>query len=51
MSPRTFLVGLLALVCGVSASIGVNRLRHTGTKPAKVETIVVPVMAVAIKRG
>jgi pilus assembly protein CpaB len=50
MSPRTFFVGLLALVCGVSASVGVNRMRKSGT-PVKPETIVVPVAAVSIKRG
>jgi pilus assembly protein CpaB len=51
MSPRTFFVGILALVCGVSASVGVNRLRQAGAKAVKPETIVVPISAVAIKRG
>src|SRR5688500_918189 len=51
MSSRTFFVGILALVCGVSASVGVNRLRQPGAKEAKPETIVLPVTAVAIKRG
>jgi pilus assembly protein CpaB len=50
MSPRTFFVGILALVCGVSASVGVNRLRQTNMK-AKPVTVVVPVTKVAIKRG
>jgi pilus assembly protein CpaB len=50
MRPRTFVVGLLALVCGVSAAVGVNRLRQVRV-PAKPETVVVPVAAVAIKRG
>jgi pilus assembly protein CpaB len=51
MSPRTFFVGLLALVCGVSASVGVNRLRQSGAKVTKPETVVIPVSGVAIKRG
>jgi pilus assembly protein CpaB len=50
MSPRTFFVGILALVCGVSASVGVNRLRQSAI-PAKPETVVVPVAAAPIKRG
>jgi pilus assembly protein CpaB len=50
MSQRTFLVGILALICGVSASVGVNRLRPTSVA-AKPDVVVVPVAAVAIKRG
>jgi pilus assembly protein CpaB len=51
MSPRTFFVGILALVCGVSASVGVNRLRQSNVKETKPETVVVPVAKEAIKRG
>ncbi len=50
MSPRTFIVGILALVCGVSASVGVNRLRQAPDSQ-KPDVVVVPVAAVAIKRG
>jgi pilus assembly protein CpaB len=50
MSSRTFFVAMLALVCGVSASVGVNHLRQTAA-PKKPDVIVVPVAAVAIKRG
>ena len=50
MSLRTFFVGILALVCGVSASVGVNRLRQSPAPP-KPDVIVVPVAAVDIKRG
>jgi pilus assembly protein CpaB len=41
---------MLALVCGVSASVGVNHLRQTAA-PKKPDVIVVPVAAIAIKRG
>jgi len=50
MSPRTFFVGILALVCGVSASIGVNRMRRSPA-PTKPDAVAVPVAAINIKRG
>jgi pilus assembly protein CpaB len=40
----------MALVCGVSASVGVNHLRK-GQAQAKAEVVVVPVAAINIKRG
>lgn len=52
MSPRTFAVGILALVCGVTASIGVNYLRQAPAAVVeKPDVTVVPVAAIDIKRG
>jgi pilus assembly protein CpaB len=51
MSPRTFVVGILALVCGVSASVGVNSLRAPAAVQAKPDVTIVPVAAIDVKRG
>lgn len=52
MTARTVIVVVLALVCGVSAAVGVTRLRMTAkAAPAKVETTDIVVAAVNIPRG
>lgn len=51
MSLRTTVVALLALICGISASIGVSNLRQSPEPDNKPDVTVVPVAAFDIKRG
>lgn len=52
MSPRTLIVATLALVFGVSASVGVNNLRKSpAASTEKPDTVVVPVAGIHVKRG
>ena len=50
MKPRTILLVLLALVCGVSAAVGVNQLNHSAA-PAEKDTVSVVLASQDIPRG
>lgn len=51
MSIRAILVIVLAIVCGLSAAVGISKLRQPTTAAAEVETTPVVVAAVDISRG
>ena len=50
MKPRTILLILLALVCGVSAAVGVNQLNRSAA-PAEDDTVPVVLASQDIPRG
>lgn len=51
MKPRTILLILLALVCGVSAAVGVNQLNRPTTAEADADTVSVVLVSQDIPRG